>query len=145
MHIPYVSHGHIVKDVQRKCLWGLKIVQTHDIFRFQAIPIYIQLHLYENAMANNYKQYFNTHYQPHCHPITKSLWLCSSVYCGPPHQSRRIWLAAEASNQKGCSSLWMVHKPFDHICPIALNTFDWFLKMTLERFTQKSGHLMNKV
>ena len=33
-------------------------------------------------------------------PTTKSLWLCSSVYCGPPHQSRRIWLAAEAANQK---------------------------------------------
>ena len=30
----------------------------------------------------------NTHYQPHCHPTTKSLWLCSSVYCGPPHPSR---------------------------------------------------------
>ena len=51
-------------------------------------------------MSNNYKQCFNTHYQPHCHPTTKSLWLCSSVYCGPPHQSRRIWLAAEAANQK---------------------------------------------
>ena len=33
-------------------------------------------------------------------PTTKSLWLCSSVYCGPPHESRRIWLAAEAANQK---------------------------------------------
>ena len=22
---------------------------------------------------------------------TNSLWLCSSVHCGPPHQSRRIW------------------------------------------------------
>ena len=31
-------------------------------------------------MANNCKQCFNTHYQPHCHPTTKSLWLCSSVY-----------------------------------------------------------------
>ena len=30
-----------------------------------------------------------------CHPTTKS-----SVYSGPPHQSRRIWLAAEAANQK---------------------------------------------
>ena len=51
-------------------------------------------------MANNCKQCFNTHYQPHCHPTAKSLWLCSSVYCGPPHQSRRIWLPAEAGNQK---------------------------------------------
>ena len=44
---------------------------------------------------------FNTHYQPHYHPITKILWLCSSVYCRPPHQSRRIWLVAAATNQKG--------------------------------------------
>ena len=43
---------------------------------------------------------FNTHYQPHYHPTTKSLWLCSSVYCRPPHQSRRIWLMAAATNQK---------------------------------------------
>ena len=43
---------------------------------------------------------FNTHYQPHNHPTTKSLWLCSSVYCRPPHQSRRIWLVAAATNQK---------------------------------------------
>ena len=42
-------------------------------------------------MANNSKQCFNTHYQSHCHPTTKSLWLCSSVYCRPPHQSRRIY------------------------------------------------------
>ena len=55
---------------------------------------------YKNAMVNNCKQCFNTHYQPHCHITTKSLWLCSSVYCGPPHQSRRIWLTAEAANQK---------------------------------------------
>ena len=41
-------------------------------------------------MANNCKQCFNTHYQPHYHPTTKSLWLCSSVYCGPPHPSRRM-------------------------------------------------------
>ena len=52
------------------------------------------------TMTNSCKQYFNTHYQPHCHPTTKSLWLCSGVYCGPPHQSRRIWLAAKAANQK---------------------------------------------
>ena len=51
-------------------------------------------------MANNSKQCFNTHYQSHCHPTTKSLWLCSSVYCRPPHQSRRIWLVAAATNQK---------------------------------------------
>ena len=44
---------------------------------------------------------FNTHYQPHYHPTTKILWLCSSVYCRPPHQSRRIWLVAAATNQKG--------------------------------------------
>ena len=55
---------------------------------------------YENAMANNCKQCLNTHYQPHCHPLPKSLWLCSSVFCGPPHQSRCIWLAAEAANPK---------------------------------------------
>ena len=61
---------------------------------------------YENAMANNSKQCFNTHYQSHCHPTTKSLWLCSSVYCRPPHQSRRIWLVAAATNQKySCPSL----------------------------------------
>ena len=51
-------------------------------------------------MANNCKQCVNTHYQPHCHTTAKSLWLCSSVDCGPPHQSRRIWLTAEATNQK---------------------------------------------
>ena len=51
-------------------------------------------------MANNSEQCFNTHYQSHCHPTTKSLWLCSSVYCRPPHQSRRIWLVAAATNQK---------------------------------------------
>ena len=43
---------------------------------------------------------FNTHYQPHYHPTIKSLWLCSSVYCRPTHQSRRIWLVAAATNQK---------------------------------------------
>ena len=58
-------------------------------------------------MANNSKQCFNTHYQSHCHPTTKSLWLCSSVYCRPPHQSRRIWLVAAATNQKG---LWLLNK-----------------------------------
>ena len=51
-------------------------------------------------MANNCKQFFNAYYQPHCHPTTNSLWLCSSVHCEPPHQSRRIWLSAEADNQK---------------------------------------------
>ena len=51
-------------------------------------------------MANNCKRCFNAQYQPHCHPTTNSLWLCSSVHCGPPHQSRRIWLSAEADNQK---------------------------------------------
>ena len=35
---------------------------------------------YENVIATNCKQCFITHYQPHCHPTTKSLWLCSSVY-----------------------------------------------------------------
>ena len=58
-------------------------------------------------MANNSKQCFNTHYQPHCHPTTKSLWLCSSVYCRPPHQSRRIWLVAAATNQKSCDVVYM--------------------------------------
>ena len=52
-------------------------------------------------MENNCNQCFNAHYQPHCHPTTKSLWLCSSVHYGPPHQSRGIWLSAEADNQKG--------------------------------------------
>ena len=61
-------------------------------------------------MANNCKQCFNAHYQPHCHPTTNSLWLCSSVHCGPPHQSRRIWLSAEADNQK-CT---LFHCCFDH-------------------------------
>ena len=51
---------------------------------------------YENAMANNCKQCFNTHYQPHCHPTTKSLWLCSSVYCGSPHPSRRIMVGGRS-------------------------------------------------
>ena len=55
---------------------------------------------YENAMANNCKHCFKMHYQPHCCPTTKSLWLCNSVYCGPPHQSCRIWFSAEATNQK---------------------------------------------
>ena len=64
-------------------------------------------------MANNYKQCFNTHYQPHCHPTTKSLWLCSSVYCGPPHQSRRIWLAAWTSDVESVSMLWCCH-----VCPL---------------------------
>ena len=45
MHIPYIRYGHIVKDVQRKSLWGVKVVQTRDTFRFQAIQIYIQLKL----------------------------------------------------------------------------------------------------
>ena len=60
----------------------------------QSLSIFNQ-NYYENAMANNCKQCFNAHYQPHCHPTTNSLWLCSSVHCGPPHQSRRIWLSAE--------------------------------------------------
>ena len=58
----------------------------------QSLAIFNQM-FYENAMANNCKQCFNAHYQPHCHPTTNSLWLCSSVHCGPPHQSRRIWLS----------------------------------------------------
>ena len=60
-------------------------------------------------MANNSKQCFNTHYQSHCHPTTKSLWLCSSVYCRPPHQSRRIWLVAAATNQKYDKPLVTLH------------------------------------
>ena len=64
---------------------------------------------YKNAMANNCKQCFNTHYQPHYHPTTKSLWLCSSVYCRPPHQSLRIWLAAEAANQPG--RIFLIFRP----------------------------------
>ena len=51
-------------------------------------------------MANNCKQCFNTHYQPHCHPTTKSLWLCSSVYCGPPHPSRRIMVGGRSRQPK---------------------------------------------
>ena len=68
-------------------------------------------------MANNSKQCFNTHYQSHCHPTTKSLWLCSSVYCRPPHQSRRIWLVAAATNQKGgdIEILWMSSKTIGHL------------------------------
>ena len=65
-------------------------------------------------MAINCKQCFNTHYQPHCHPTTKSLWLCSSVYCGPPHQSRRIWLATEAANQKPIGHLFYTIFSFVH-------------------------------
>ena len=66
-------------------------------------------------MANNCKKCFNAHYQPHCHPTTNSLWLCSSVHCGPPHQSRRIWLSAEADNQKHHRStslafVWGIHR-----------------------------------
>ena len=64
-------------------------------------------------MANNSKQCFNTHYQPHCHPTSKSLWLCSSVYCRPPHQSRRIWLVATATNQKICGSAGIFHNIFN--------------------------------
>ena len=51
-------------------------------------------------MANNCKQCFNTHYQPHCHPTTKSLWLCSSVYWGPPHPSRRIMVGGRSRQPK---------------------------------------------
>ena len=51
-------------------------------------------------MANNCKHCFNTHYQPHCHPTTKSLWLCSSVYCGPPHPSRRIMVGGRTRQPK---------------------------------------------
>ena len=94
MHIPYVSHGHVVKDVQRKCLCGLKSFKPMIHFDSKQSQSIFNQNYYENAMANDCKQCFNTHYQSHCHPTTKSLWLCSSVYCGPPHQSRRIWLAA---------------------------------------------------
>ena len=51
-------------------------------------------------MANNCKQCFNTHYQPHCHPTTKSLWLRSSVYWGPPHPSRRIMVGGRSRQPK---------------------------------------------
>ena len=51
-------------------------------------------------MANNCKQCFNTHYEPHCHPTTKSVWLCSSVYCGPPHPSRRIMVGGRSRQPK---------------------------------------------
>ena len=61
-------------------------------------------------MANNCKHCFNTHYQPHCHPTTKNLWLCSSVYCRPPHQSRRIWLVAAA--KKTYKRRWITRSPF---------------------------------
>ena len=43
----------MIKDVQRECLWGLKVFKTPETFRFQAIPIYIQQNFYEYAMANN--------------------------------------------------------------------------------------------
>ena len=56
-------------------------------------------------MANNCKQCFNTHYQPHCHPTTKSLWLCSSVYCGPPHPSRRIMVGGRSRQPKTISQV----------------------------------------
>ena len=58
-------------------------------------------------MANNYKQCFNAHYQPHCHPTTKSLRLCSSVYCGPPHPSRRIMVGGRSRQPKSCRSSWL--------------------------------------
>ena len=51
-------------------------------------------------MANNCKQCFNTHYQPHYHPTTKSLWLCSNAYCGPPHPSRRIMVGDRSRQPK---------------------------------------------
>ena len=57
-------------------------------------------------MANNCKQCFNTHYQPHCHPTTKSLWLCSSLYCGPPHPSRRIMVGGRSRQPKSFTSLF---------------------------------------
>ena len=63
---------------------------------------------YENAMASYCRQCFYKHYQPHCHPTTESLWLCSSVYCGSPHQSRRIWLTTEATNQNEGLALAMM-------------------------------------
>ena len=37
---------------------------------------------------------------PHCHPTTKSLWLCSRVYCGPPHPSRRIMVGGRSRQPK---------------------------------------------
>ena len=37
---------------------------------------------YENAMTNNCKKCFNAHYQPHCHPTTKSLWLLAVYIVG---------------------------------------------------------------
>ena len=65
-------------------------------------------------MANNSKQCFNTHYQSHCHPTTKSLWLCSSVYCRPPHQSRRIWWLAATNQKRELIQLdWHTHKNTD--------------------------------
>ena len=57
-------------------------------------------------MANNCKQCFNTHYQPHCHPTTKSLWLCSSAYCGPPHPSRRIIVANQKPIRFRCKGIY---------------------------------------
>ena len=76
-------------------------------------------------MANNCKQCFNAHYKPHCHPTTNSLWLCSSVHCGPPHQSRRIWLSAEADNQKWKQNVEIHHQLFWYLC------IDFYLRPVL--------------
>ena len=62
----------------------------------------------------------NTHYQPHYHPTTKSLWLCSSVYCRPPHQSRRIWLVAAATNQKHHFQCIFVNQTLGHFLEVPL-------------------------
>ena len=72
-------------------------------------------------MANNCKQCFNTHYQPHCHPTTKSLWLCSSAYCGPPHPSRRI-MVGDRSRQPKKKQLQGIHESLQFLC-IHINFF----------------------
>ena len=82
-------------------------------------------------MANNCKQCFNTHYQPHCHPTTKSLWLCSSVYCGPPHPSRRIMVGGRSRRpkiqawftQRDTTKQVLTHPSLDRKATISQTTF----------------------
>ena len=76
-------------------------------------------------MANNCKQCFNTHYQPHCHPTTKSLWLCSSAYCGPPHPSRRI-MVGDRSRQPITFNWVPRFRPCDAVHDVRLSQTLWF-------------------
>ena len=101
MHIPYIRPRHQA--------WAYRLRWAKEVsvgFTRRLNPWYISIPSNPNLYSTKiiikmrWQTMFNTLYQPHYHPTTKSLWLCSSVYCRPPHQSRRIWLVAAATNQK---------------------------------------------